>query len=41
MTDPRHDDAPDDIDTEVAKPDDVDLDDGTEADGTPVENPSG
>jgi hypothetical protein len=25
----------------VTKPDDVDLDDGTEQNGTPVENPSG
>ena len=27
--------------TQPVKPDDVDLEDGTESDGTPVENPSG
>jgi len=28
-------------DTSVTKPDDVDLDEGTDQEGTPVENPSG
>ena len=34
-------DAPTTPNEEPVKPDEVNLDDGTEPDGTPVENPSG
>jgi hypothetical protein len=41
MTRSTADSTPEPDDTTTTKPDDVDLESGTDPDGTPVENPSG